>query len=51
MKNQTIPNHLLGTASALALTATAIIGSTTLQPAAAAQELSRLWGAGCHRHF
>jgi len=37
MKMRAIPNHLLGTASALALTVTAIVGAAAPQPAAAAQ--------------
>lgn len=37
MKQRATPNHLLGTASALALAVTAIVGAAAPQPAAAAQ--------------
>ena len=37
MKTRATPNHLLGTASALALAVTAIVGAAAPQPAAAAQ--------------
>jgi hypothetical protein len=44
MKMRFIPSHLLGTASALALSAAAIVGAAAPQPAAAATQ--GIYGGG-----